>query len=172
MADDEQRFDDLYREHHEALERYVRRRVDDDTAGDLVAEIFTVAWRRIHDVPRADARLWLFGVGRNVVANHLRGSGRAYRLIEKVAANTATQADDHADGVAVRLSVAIAFDRLPPADQEVLRLVVWEQLTLRQAAAVLDCGVTAVAMRLTRARRRLRQELRHTITAPRTDGET
>ncbi|GAA1032330.1 hypothetical protein GCM10009557_30480 [Virgisporangium ochraceum] len=82
----------------------MRRRVDDDSAADLVAEIFAVAWRRIHDVPRADARLWLFGVGRNVVANHLRGSGRAYRLIEKVAANTVTQADDHAAAMAVYLT--------------------------------------------------------------------
>ncbi|GAA2638820.1 hypothetical protein GCM10010399_85220 [Dactylosporangium fulvum] len=150
MADEVQRFDELYREHYESIERYARRRVDDATAGDLVAEIFTVAWRRIHEVPEADAKLWLFGVGRNVVANHVRGSGRAYRLIEKVAANTAAHEDDHADGVVERLSVGAAFDRLRPADQEVLRLVVWEGLTLRQAAAVLGCGITTAAVRLSR----------------------
>src|SRR5689334_19443715 len=122
MADEEQRFDELYREHYEAIERYVRRRVDDAAASDLVAEVFTVAWRRINEVPPADAKLWLIGVGRNVVANYVRGSGRAYRLIEKVASNTAAHEGDHADGVAERLSVAAAFDRLPPADQEVLRL--------------------------------------------------
>ena len=160
MTDEVQRFDELYREHYDAIERYVRRRVDDTTASDVVAEIFTVAWRRIHEVPVDDTKLWLFGVGRNVVANHVRGSGRAYRLIEKVAANTATHEDDHADGVAERLSVAAAFDRLPPADQEVLRLVVWEGLTLRQAAVVLDCGITTAAMRLSRARQRLRRDLR------------
>jgi RNA polymerase sigma-70 factor (ECF subfamily) len=170
MADVEQRFDDLYRDHYEAIERYVRRRVDDATASDVVAEIFTVAWRRIREVPEADAKLWLFGVGRNVVANHLRGSGRAYRLIEKVAANTMVHEDDHADGVAERLSVAAAFDRLHPADQEVLRLVVWEGLTLRQTGAVLDCGITAAAMRLRRARRRLRRDLQQTPISSRTDG--
>src|SRR5262249_19869984 len=126
MADEEQRFDGLYREHYETIERYVRRRVDDATASDLVAEIFTVLQRRIREVPQADAKLLLFGVGRNVVANHVRGCGRAYRLIEKVAANTVTHEDDHAAGVAERLSVAAAFDRLQPADQEVLRLLVWE----------------------------------------------
>lgn len=142
MADEAQRFDALYRERYEAIEHYVRRRVDDATAGDLVAEIFTVAWRRIHEVPDADAKLWLFGVGRNVVANHVRGAGRAYRLIEKVAANTAPHEDDHAGWVAERLSVAAAFDRLAPMDQEVLRLVVWEP--------VIGSGTTCSRQRLPR----------------------
>jgi RNA polymerase sigma factor (sigma-70 family) len=153
MAD----FDDLYREHYAAIERYVRRRIDEATVSDVVAEVFTVAWRRLDDVPANDARLWLFGVARHVVANHLRGAGRGYRLIEKVAANTTELADDHADAVAVRLSVAAAFDRLKPNDQEILRLVVWEGLSLREAAKVLRCGLPAAAMRLNRARARLRK---------------
>jgi RNA polymerase sigma-70 factor (ECF subfamily) len=91
------------------------------------------------------------------VANHLRGAGRGYRLIEKVAANTASHVDDQADAVAVRLSVAAAFDRLAPNDQEILRLVVWEGLTVREAAKVLRCGLPAATMRLNRARHRLRK---------------
>jgi RNA polymerase sigma factor (sigma-70 family) len=157
-----ERFDDLYRQHYDAIERYVRRRVDDAAVSDVVAEIFAVAWRRLEEVPPGEeARLWLYGVARNLVANTLRGSGRAYRLIEKVAANSAAHgdavADDHADAVALRLTVAAAFDRLAPADQEILRLIVWEGLTLRAAAAVLGCGVTSAAMRLNRARHRLRR---------------
>jgi RNA polymerase sigma factor (sigma-70 family) len=154
---DEERFDDLYREHYAAIERYARRRVDEATVSDLVAEVFTVAWRRLGEVPANDARLWLFGVARHVVANHLRGAGRGYRLIEKVAANTTEITDDHADAVAVRLSVAAAFDRLAPNDQEVLRLVLWEGLSIREAAKVLRRGVPAVTMRLNRARARLRK---------------
>lgn len=158
---DERRFDDLYREHYAVIERYVRRRIDETTVSDVVAEVFTVAWRRLAEVPPDDARLWLFGVARHVVANHLRGAGRGYRLIEKVAANTAELADDHADAVAARLSVAAAFDRLAPNDQEILRLVVWEGLTVREAAKVLRCGVAAATMRLNRARNRLRKGISH-----------
>ena len=153
MAD----FDDLYREHYAAIERYVRRRIDEAAVSDVVAEVFTVAWRRLDDVPANDTRLWLFGVARHVVANHLRGAGRGYRLIEKVAANTTELADDHADAVAVRLSVAAAFDRLAPNDQEILRLVIWEGLSIREVAKVLRCGIPAAAMRLNRARARLRK---------------
>jgi len=160
MTDAEERFDELYRQHYEVIERYVRRRIDEAAVSDAVAEVFTVAWRRIDEVPAGEARLWLFTVGRNVVANHVRGLGRAHRLAEKVAAQEIPVALDHADEVAERLTVAAAFDELGEIDQEVLRLVVWEGLTLRQAAGVLGCGVTGVAMRLRRARRRLRQALR------------
>jgi RNA polymerase sigma-70 factor, ECF subfamily len=39
----------------------------------VVAETFTIAWRRADDMPPGDeARLWLYGVARRV-ANHLRG---------------------------------------------------------------------------------------------------
>jgi hypothetical protein len=56
MADEVRHFDELYREHYNGLERYMRRRVNDDTASDLVAEVFMVAWRRIHEVPRTARR--------------------------------------------------------------------------------------------------------------------
>jgi hypothetical protein len=56
MTEDGERFDALYREHYDAVERYVRRRVDDAVTGDVVAEIFTVAWRRIREVPRVDTQ--------------------------------------------------------------------------------------------------------------------
>jgi RNA polymerase sigma-70 factor (ECF subfamily) len=53
-----------------------------------VAETFTVAWRRIADVPSGqDARAWLYGVARRVLANHDRAIRR--RLDERLAADVA-----------------------------------------------------------------------------------
>jgi DNA-directed RNA polymerase specialized sigma24 family protein len=62
---------------------------------------------------------------------------------------------DHAAVSAEVHAVAQAFDHLAPADQEVLRLIVWENLTNDEAAAVLGVNRAALAMRLSRARRRL-----------------
>jgi DNA-directed RNA polymerase specialized sigma24 family protein len=47
----EDRFTGLYREHHAAILRYASRRTDPDTAPDIVAETFLVAWRRLSAVP-------------------------------------------------------------------------------------------------------------------------
>lgn len=52
--------------------------------------------------------------------------------------------------------------KLSPRDQEVLQLIGWEQLDQAAAARVLGCSVTAVKVRLHRARRRLAALLRTT----------
>ena len=158
MDDFEDRFTRLYRQHHPAVERYVRRRIEDADVRDVVADVFLVAWRRIGDVP-PDPLPWLYGTARHVLANERRGAQRRTSLATRIAGHTDGTDADHADDVADRLSVAAAFDRLADADAEALRLVSWEGLTLRQAARALGCSVPAFAMRLHRARTRLRREL-------------
>jgi RNA polymerase sigma factor (sigma-70 family) len=162
MADDAaSRFTQLYERHYDQVERYVRRRADDSVVRDVVAEVFLVAWRRLPEVP-TDQLPWLYGVARRVLANESRGSARGRQLVQRIAAHS-DQASlveaDHADEVASRLHVAAAVDRLPEDDREVLRLAAWENLDSREAAIAMGCSAPAFAMRLQRARRRLRQEL-------------
>ena len=57
-----------------------------------------------------------------------------------------------------RLVEAVA--RLRPDDQEVLRLVTWEELSHSQIAEVLGISVTAVGQRIHRATNRLRRQLK------------
>ena len=54
---------------------------------------------------------------------------------------------------------ASALQSLSAADQELLALVAWDGLTARESAASLGCSVSAYAMRLHRARRRLAAQL-------------
>ncbi|MFB4263904.1 RNA polymerase sigma factor [Nonomuraea sp. GTA35] len=80
------RFEELYTEHYGAVSAYVHRRTDrsDDTA-DVIAETFTTVWRRLGDVPRGDqARPWLYGVARRVLANHRRGESRRTALAQRL----------------------------------------------------------------------------------------
>jgi RNA polymerase sigma factor (sigma-70 family) len=160
VAASEERFTALYESHYGAVERYLRRRAPDVAVRDAVAEVFLVAWRRIEEVP--DRSLpWLYGVARRVLANEFRSRQRGQRLEDKVAGqfNASSSQPDFAEVVLSRLSVATAFDRLAEQDQEALRLVAWEELGIRDAAAAAGCSVPAFAMRLHRARRRLRYEL-------------
>jgi RNA polymerase sigma-70 factor (ECF subfamily) len=158
MATAEDRFTRLYRLHYDAVERYVRRRIHHGAVRDVVAEVFLTAWRRLPDVP-ADPLPWLYGTARRTLANELRGTHRRVRLADRVAGHTDVDVRDHADDVAGRVSLAAALDRLAEPDAEALRLVAWECLTLRQAARAAGCSLPAFAMRLHRARARLRQEL-------------
>ena len=71
----QRRFEEVYLAHRGSILGYVLRRTDNpDDAADVIAETFLTAWRRLEDVPRdAEARLWLYGVARRVLANHHRG---------------------------------------------------------------------------------------------------
>ena len=70
--DTEARFRALFADSYSALRRYAHHRgLSPADSEDLVAEVFTIAWRRIDDVP-TDAVPWLFAVARNVLRNTRR----------------------------------------------------------------------------------------------------
>ena len=75
---DKEEFAAVYATTYRGLLGYALRRCDTpEDAADVVAETFTIAWRRAADVPSGDAaRLWLYGVARRVIANHRRGVQR------------------------------------------------------------------------------------------------
>ncbi|MEV4369083.1 sigma-70 family RNA polymerase sigma factor [Nonomuraea sp. NPDC049637] len=77
-ADPGTRFVEVYESTYEPILGYVLRRCPHpEDAADVVAETFTTAWRRIEELPEGDeARLWLYGVARRVLANHRRGERR------------------------------------------------------------------------------------------------
>ena len=57
---------------------YALRRTDNtDDAADVLAETFLVAWRRPDEIPPGpQARLWLYGTARRVLANQRRAERR------------------------------------------------------------------------------------------------
>ena len=69
----EERFKALYLDNGDAVVGYCVRRLGVDDGNDAAADVFVTAWRRIDVCPQGDeARLWLFGVARRVVANKRR----------------------------------------------------------------------------------------------------
>ncbi|QFQ98909.1 sigma-70 family RNA polymerase sigma factor [Streptomyces phaeolivaceus] len=168
--DTEAEFTDVYRAHYEDVLRFVRRRAHPMNVDDIVGETFLAAWRRRRELPD-DPRPWLFGTARKVMLNDSRGMRRHTALAVRVqqAAETGgrTLAADPAALVDGRTDLAAAWQALAPADQEVLALHVWEQLSAKDAAKVLGCTRAAYAMRLTRAKRRLAARIdRAAATAP------
>jgi RNA polymerase sigma-70 factor, ECF subfamily len=158
----EERFSELYRTQCDAVLRYAWRRTDLETARDVVAETFLVAWRRLDAVPLDErkARAWLYGVGRRVLANAERSQRRTQRVADRVGHERRDDcAPDVAGAVTEKARLAQALASLGPNDQEVLRLIGWEELGLAEAAVVMGCSRSAMAVRLHRARRRLERAL-------------
>ena len=152
MEDRQARFEDLYETCSPDIAMYALRRSDRETAQDIVAETFTIAWRRFDDVPR-EPLPWLYGVARRVLANQRRSARRLTVLRQKLAPNP-DNAPELADP-----ELGAAFRELPEIDREILALVAWEGLRPSEAAVVLECTSTAARLRLHRARNRLASAL-------------
>jgi RNA polymerase sigma factor (sigma-70 family) len=152
------RFDAMFTAHQRHVLAYAMRRTQAwADAEDVAAETFTIAWRKFDAIPEAEPLPWLYAVARRVLSNHRRGIGRRERLIallhvEDVA--TPLRAGEDRDGPAFA-----ALGSLSPADQEILRLVAWEDLGNQGIAAVLGITPNAVAIRLHRARARFADAL-------------
>jgi len=144
-----QRFEQIYEQHVDAVRAYVRRRAPESLVDDVVADVFVVALRRLDDVPR-NALPWLYAVARKTLANERRKR----RDVPVAAPEVSYEPEPVGD-----TQLAAAFAALSDADREILRLVAWEGLSLRDAARALECSPVAARVRLHRAKARLRDRL-------------
>ncbi|WP_347813427.1 sigma-70 family RNA polymerase sigma factor [Actinomadura sp. KC216] len=161
-GDRRRRFEDIYTANRARILGYaLRRTADPQDAADVLAETFLTAWRRLDDVPPGDqARLWLYGVARRILANHHRGERRRSALAADLGSRLRAGLVDHLAAPDRDLAdVAAAFRNLPEPDRELLSLVGWEGLDHGEIAAVLGCSRNAVRIRLHRARRRFARAL-------------
>jgi RNA polymerase sigma-70 factor, ECF subfamily len=173
-------FEQLYADTWRDLLGYaLRRTADPQDAADVVAEVFTVAWRRCADIPAGPAgRLWPFGVARHVLANHRRGELRRGNLggalRAALATGVATVADPARDVQerAEAAEVTRALRALPDADRELLTLIAWDGLSPAEAGTVLGLNAATVRVRLHRARQRLRKLLGAATSAAPTFGHS
>lgn len=140
------------------LLRYFLRRLEREDAADAVAEVMTIAWTRVDALPTAsgEARLWLFGIARNVLLHARRGSVRRSRLADRLRVNLTAGSAAAADR---GLEIRDAIDRLDDDLAEVVRLVHWDGFTLSEAATLLDIPASTVRSRYQRARRALHAAL-------------
>ena len=142
------------------LLRYLQRRLDTDDAADALAEVMMVAWRRVDALPTDSepARMWLFGIARNVVANAARSERRRWSLAERfravleVAPTEGRPADE---GIEVRDAIA----RLSPDQAELVRLVHWEGFSIADAGEILGLTASTTRTRYQRARADLKAAL-------------
>lgn len=153
----EDAFRAFYRAHQRAVLRYVERRVSDQAvAEEVTADAFAVAWRRWSTV---EVTLpWMYRTARNKIGDVYRRNERRRaaqaaleRLAEEPPASLATLD---------RLALEEAIRTLSGREREAIYLTYWEGLDAAAAAVVLGASTTAVTVLLSRARSRLRAQLK------------
>ena len=155
-------FEQLFRDTCTDLLAYILRRSRNaEDAADVLAETYLIAWQKLEKVPNGDrARLWLFGVARNLLMKGAsrRQSGTA--LVERLANELRSAEPVHSpveDERRAALRAVLAA--LSVRDREILTMTAWEGLTPKQIAAVMGTSANVVRVRLHRARARLKRQL-------------
>ena len=116
-----------------------------DVADDLLQEVFRRAWQfreRYRD--EGHERAYLMKIADRLVVDHSRRLGReinvdeeTWREVEPAAADAAP--DELLTEVETGAELAAALDKLSPAQQRVLLLRYFGELTFEEIAAALDC---------------------------------
>ncbi|MGW0798051.1 RNA polymerase sigma factor [Streptomyces sp. NPDC002692] len=157
-----ERFRGVYEECHPRVLAYATSLVGRELGEDITSETFTVAWRRMPDIPHP-ALPWLLGVARNLVREVRRRDAHQYLVAAEEAQRISSGAETHVSDVAAvvadRHTALEALASLPEADRELLTLIAWHGLSPKEAARVLDCTTATLTVRLYRARRRLEKAL-------------
>jgi RNA polymerase sigma factor (sigma-70 family) len=158
-----QQFQALYEANYARILGYALRRTDcAEDAADVVADTFTLAWRRFADIPPGDeAVLWLYGVARRMLANQRRKERSRLAVVDMLVQeyDEVFWADPLPSARGVTRRLVDAWTGLTPADRDLLGLMVWETLTTEQIAKVIGCSRAVAKVRLHRARRRFAREL-------------
>ena len=158
VAGDGEAFCRVFDRHRDRLYRHSYRLVPSPSdADDVVAISFFEAWRRRDSARFVDGSIlpWLLVIATNSAKNISRGTRRYRALLAKLPSGEHIR--DHADDADNEVQEALA--RLSLADQQVISLCVLDGFSERDAAHALAVAQGTVKSRLSRAKRRLAQQL-------------
>ena len=148
---------------------YASRRVGSAVARDVVADTFRVALERFEafDPAKGGERAWLFGIASNLIRRHWRDEERRLRAQAElvgqrvVAVDPLLHVDDVIDARRRYAALVDAVHALAPEDRDLLVLVVWEQMSSREAAELLRIQPGTVRSRMHRIRTELAEGANH-----------
>ena len=158
-------FEGWYHEHRTSVYRYVRFRVATrEAAEDVTSEVFMKALRSFerYDPRLAAPRTWLLRIARNAVTDHLRAlrrRGSLHVTLDRVP-DLVADVPDQEERVLRQERIQALLNgnqTLSRADQEILSLRYGAGLGNAEIAETLGISHNAVAVRVHRALKRLKQ---------------
>lgn len=165
QAGDDGAVRDLYAQYGQRLYAYALRLTDDPaTAEDVTQTTLVTAWRTARTF-RAEGRLiaWLLGIVHHTAMKSLRNSTHYLsEMAEETIREDQPSPEEQAQVKDERRWVRQGIQSLSPEHRAVLELVFYQELSLNEAAQVLNVPVGTVKSRLSYARTHLRGVLTRT----------
>lgn len=160
---DRRAFEQLYREHHPRLWRFLNKLLRrPHLIDEVLNDTMMVVWSRIDDFA-GNSRLstWMFGIAYRQAMNALR---RLDEPVEQADDDRAADLDDagpeqSAGRMWSHQALNTAMAALSPVHRAVVTLTYEQELGYREIADIMDCPVDTVKTRMFHARRQLRRSL-------------
>ncbi len=171
---DMEAFHELVERHQTALFNVVLRTVKDPAiAEDVTQDAFVRAWRSLGQFRGGNVRGWLMRIAVNRAYDTLRSQKRrpadsldAMEYEPRAQWSAGGAAPEHPEGHAVRRELSEVLERLlaklPDDQRTALLLVDLEGFSYDEAAGIMAVAPGTIKSRISRARARLREEMRAT----------
>jgi RNA polymerase sigma-70 factor, ECF subfamily len=146
----------LWQEHKEALYYFILKRVHDEpTAKDISQEVLIKVYNFcLSKSGVRNVRSWLYQIAQNAIIDHYRKNKRS------VPTESFSEAEDENEESAAKEAAEFILpmiNLLPEAYSTPLRMSDVEGTNLKDIAAELDLGLSAVKQRVSRGRKMLRE---------------
>lgn len=158
-------FEAIYAQHYRAVWALAFARwMDSDSALDIMQETFLRLWKQYEAKQEIkNPKAWLMRVARNLAEDYSKSAFRRHGTLAPDLLGTLPGMSQPPDEILQReeafQQIRGVLEELPPADREVLTMRYALDQDAPQIAEFLGVPVTAIHMRLSRARQRLAEKL-------------
>jgi RNA polymerase sigma factor (sigma-70 family) len=157
-------FEQMYRDHHRAVARWLGWRFGDDIVDDAVQETFLQAWRLRERIATVEnIRPWLIGIAKRVAGHMIRAAGALCRGGAVSDLQWSEESDDRAEPPPQGLALYVEqlrshFGQLGPTQREALSALA-DGETAQEFAERTGRSQQGVSDAVRLGRRRLRERL-------------
>lgn len=156
-------FSGLVRRHQKGLMRLCLRFVKDpDAAEDVVQESFIKAYERLDSFEgRASFKSWLYQIAVNTAKNRLRARRQGTLNVEDVPLAVSARAESGLVHGAVAELIQKHVDTLPMKQRTALILRIYEDLSFKEIAEIMECPYDTAKANYRHALMKLKDELQN-----------
>jgi RNA polymerase sigma factor (sigma-70 family) len=145
-------FAEQYKANLPRIAAFIARRVDRSLVEDLCSDVFEIAYRKRNQAPQETDREfgWLCQIAQNLINNHRRREVTSKKLV--VALSVPTSSPSAESLVVQDLHLRECWNQLKPKQQQILAMVAFDEMSIKDVAMVLGIKPNAATVRLSRAR--------------------
>ena len=152
MAADVEQFTQLYDRYVERIYTFVYYRVTHrETAEDLTSSVFLKALAAHKGFDGKNPQAWLYRIARNTVIDHYRTHRPNADLDTALDVRSGDDVQSRVDKRLALEQIRAELAKLPPDQQDIITLRVWDGLTHQEISAIMGKSEAACKMALSRA---------------------